>query len=125
MKTCVVCGSRFEKKSTESARYWAGKRFCSVSCAALGRPPRYLRAGLHLDPREGRYRITCRDGSFVYFYRAVVEAALGRHLLTSEIVHHVNGDPSDDRIENLRIVNRAEHAQLHGRRHDPATGRFA
>ena len=42
-----------------------------------------------------------------------MEAHLGRDLAYEEVVHHVNGDPTDDRLENLVIVTRAEHASLH------------
>lgn len=62
---------------------------------------------------NGRCRIRCRDGTFVYFYRAVVEAELGRHLRPDEIVHHINGDHTDDRLENLMVMSQADHAALH------------
>jgi hypothetical protein len=73
--------------------------------------PRY-NSGLCKGP-DGRWRVMCRDGTQTYYYRAVVEADVGRHLRSDEIVHHINGDPSDDRRENLQVVTRAEHVQLH------------
>lgn len=42
-----------------------------------------------------------------------MERHLGRNLSLSEIVHHVNEDKSDNRIENLQIVTRAEHVRIH------------
>jgi hypothetical protein len=46
-------------------------------------------------------------------HRAVMEDHIGRRLLTHEIVHHVNGDPSDNRLENLQVVTPLEHARMH------------
>lgn len=52
---------------------------------------------------------------YVYRYRLVVEKAIGRYLLPTELVHHKNGNKSDDRLENLEIMSRADHM----RHHDP------
>lgn len=52
-------------------------------------------------------------GVYVYRYRLVMEAHLGRYLLPDEIVHHKNGICNDDRLENLEITNRSEHATRH------------
>lgn len=66
--------------------------------------------------KDGRAKIVCRDGTTVYFYRALVEASIGRHLRPEERVHHINGDRSDDRLENLRLYgSHGEHMQEHGR----------
>ena len=45
--------------------------------------------------------------------RLVMEESLGRILSPDEHVHHVNGDELDDRIENLSVMSRSEHALAH------------
>jgi len=46
-------------------------------------------------------------------HRYVMEKYLGRKLLKEEIIHHINRDKLDNRIENLEIVNRSSHMKIH------------
>ena len=50
---------------------------------------------------------------YVLRYRLVVEQSIGRYLKTNELVHHINEDVTDDRIENLKIITRSNHMKLH------------
>jgi hypothetical protein len=46
-------------------------------------------------------------------HRVIMEKHIGRKLGRDEIVHHLNGDKRDNRLDNLQIVTRAEHGRMH------------
>jgi hypothetical protein len=48
-------------------------------------------------------------------HRHLMEQHLGRKLGSDEVVHHINGDILDNRVENLQLMTRSQHSRLHGR----------
>lgn len=84
----------------------------------------------HNNPNwKGGRMITNKGASYVYIYapnhpnktannnilehRFVMEQHLKRYLTPEEIVHHINHIKNDNRIENLALVSKAEHAHIH------------
>lgn len=59
------------------------------------------------------YRRCMKEGKFVYEHRWLMEQKIGRKLEKNEHVHHINGDPKDNRIENLEILSNSDHAKTH------------
>jgi Mn-dependent DtxR family transcriptional regulator len=62
----------------------------------------------------------CDSKGYVREHRLVMEKHIGRYLEPEEIVHHVNHDKLDNRIENLEITDLATHTKEH---HTGKTGR--
>jgi len=62
-----------------------------------------------------RYKQDSRTGELVH--RQVVESYIGRKLRKDEIVHHINGNKMDNRIQNLRIMTVQAHNILHNQKH--------
>lgn len=46
-------------------------------------------------------------------HRLIMEQYLGHELSSDEIVHHLDGDKTNNNLENLIITNRKDHARFH------------
>jgi HNH endonuclease len=113
LKACLQCGKQYD-----GASGWRKtKRFCGRHCYFLfsqkhGRSSAVPIGTITQDPYGyRRIKVSIRKWKSEHVW--VVEVALGRTLTRAEVVHHRNGNPSDNRLDNLQVVSRQQHMRIH------------
>lgn len=53
-----------------------------------------------------------KDG-YVMLHTIIMERHIGRYLNDDEVVHHVNHDRKDNRLENLQLMKKKAHMSMH------------
>lgn len=115
---CVVCGKHVERYVSPSAQKNQALRYCSRTCArkALSGDKHHAwNGGISINDQGYVHRYApdhphATERGYVREHRLMVEQSLGRYLRPEEVVHHINGDVSDNRLENLQLfANNAEH----------------
>jgi len=84
----------------DKSPHWKGGR---IHCNSEGQ---YIGVKVY---RDSPFYCMANKRGYVQEHRLVIAQKLGRPLLPSEYVHHINGDKQDNREENLKLVGPLEH----------------
>lgn len=119
--TCRVCGKTMYMQANQLAN--GEGSYCSRTCKHDAQRGTEKRRGTRYLAKNGYVFIKVGIRKYELEHRIVAEAALGRSLTTDEQVHHLNGNKSDNRIENLKVLTNAEHQHLHAHERRAAKGK--
>jgi len=115
---CDYCKKPTYKKPSMVKR--RKRLFCSVPCYAkwqsennVGKSNGHWKGGSWLHSASGYIYCSTKGGGDVPQHRLIAEAVLGRLLKKSEVVHHINGDKTDNKNDNLLICTKSYHHWLH------------
>lgn len=102
-KTGLVPRSAFKKGKKHAL--WKGGRYLSKT------GPRKI---WFIYAPNHPYRV---QGRYVQEHRLVMEKHIGRYLTRKEVVHHINGNSEDNRLDNLMLFPTSEaHLNYHRER---------
>ena len=93
-------------------------KFCSRSCCNKGKNNGRWRGGIN-KLSQGYIKIYSPDHPHkdyknqVFEHRLAMEKKIGRFLLVTEVVHHINEIKNDNRIENLMLFRSDKEHQAH------------
>jgi hypothetical protein len=106
--TCPCCKKQFRKYNAIDG---VARKHCSMKCYNMVRVnhfPKYE----YPQKEHKNYKIKKINGKQVLKHRWIMENHLGRKLNRGEVVHHINGDPHDNRIENLMLTTQSQHMKI-------------
>lgn len=129
----ILRGQEWKAHAHKGRAAWTdeSERSFSEKMSGLNNPA--WKGGVTYRRRKGRYAksvkyVQCppefasmaRKDGYVMEHRLIMAQSLDRPLLRSEVVHHINHDTSDNRIDNLRLfASNSAH-----KRHEGETGYF-
>lgn len=132
-RPCRICGKATPAYRRKDGRGFTYRRQCdsckhkprdpdawhkNMSASKIGeRNPKHVPVGTKCKSEHGNgflyVKIKTSDGRWQFEHRVNAAKSLGRTLGRYEQVHHINGDTTDNRPENLKVVSFQEHKAIH------------
>jgi uncharacterized Zn-finger protein len=136
MSICLVCKQEFTPKRRE-------QKLCSISCRQQNNARG--RHGQKTGPQSKQYKSRMTKDGYLIMYAGkhpyangrksihvhvmVMEMHIGRSIHPQECVHHINGNKTDNQLENLELMTTDRHSRAHNlaltKTRNRAGGRYA
>jgi hypothetical protein len=120
-KRCAYCGELIPETGWHHAA-----KYCSQRCYRTDQPNPAWKGGRITD-KHGYVLVwvpghpMTRGHGYIAEHRLVMAETLGRNLGPQEVVHHINGNRDDNRVENLQVfASQAQHIRHHGSKPEPS-----
>ena len=116
----MVCGKKFNVKPSQYER----RETCSRKCKGIkqkkvqiGENAANWKGGIEKHKRGYLLQYAPNHPNAingkVMQHRLIFEKHIGRYLEKNEVIHHINENKTDNRIDNLELMNRSTHAKYH------------
>jgi hypothetical protein len=66
-------------------------------------------------PKGCRFSIMKNAKGYIPVHRLAMAAYLQRPLTSEEVVHHINGNMTDNRLDNLELMTQSKHVGIHNK----------
>ena len=117
-RKCACCGKEFITYNAKNCSRKCGYEYIKKQQLLKG-----IKNGMWKGGRTGgngkyiyilkpKHPFSIKDG-YVCEHRLIIEKKIGRYLLSNEIVHHINDIKDDNRIKNLKLMEKKEHDKFH------------
>lgn len=112
---CSYCGEYFKSFKCYQKRE-RKNRFCNRECEANFKRSKNTKDEWFSTTISNGYRcVKLNTGETIDEHRLIMAKHIGRELLKTEHVHHINKNKLDNRIENLTLMKDSEHNNLHSK----------
>ncbi len=110
---CFNCGKGIKVFPFELRR---NKQYCSRKCYNKKRYTHRIINKLGYILIYVPYHPHAKGKMYLYEHRLIMEKYLNRLLKKGECIHHIDGNPQNNKLKNLLLTTQSKHMKLHNKK---------